>query len=188
MIKIGITGSIASGKTSAVQFLAKNKRVIFSADNAVKELYRKNNLKKIIAKKLKFKISPRFKKDLKNKILQNKNNLKILEKFVHPKVRQKMIRFIKDNKRQKFLFFEIPLLIENNLQRYFDTTIFIQSNKSIRLKRFKIKNGNIDLFNLLNSQQLNNSKKKKKCDVTVTNNKTLIVLKKKLLTIMQTYE
>ena len=43
MIKIGITGSLASGKTTASKMLSFRRGPLFSADKAVKELYRNKN-------------------------------------------------------------------------------------------------------------------------------------------------
>ena len=40
MIKIGITGSIASGKSTVAKMLARKKYPIFNADNEVKKIYR----------------------------------------------------------------------------------------------------------------------------------------------------
>ena len=48
MIKIGITGSLASGKTTASKILSLRRGPLFSADLAVKELYRNKNFKSII--------------------------------------------------------------------------------------------------------------------------------------------
>ena len=39
MIKIGITGSIASGKSTASRILSKGRGKLFSADEVVKNLY-----------------------------------------------------------------------------------------------------------------------------------------------------
>ena len=50
MIKIGITGSLASGKTTASKIISKNKGPLFSADKAVKKLYSNKVLRKTIAK------------------------------------------------------------------------------------------------------------------------------------------
>ena len=51
MIKIGITGSLASGKTTAAKIISKNKYPIFSADKSVGEIYKnKFFLKKLIKK------------------------------------------------------------------------------------------------------------------------------------------
>ena len=51
MKKIGITGSLASGKTTASKILSSGKGPLFSADRVVKELYSKNYFNKIIRKK-----------------------------------------------------------------------------------------------------------------------------------------
>tara|TARA_B100001939_G_scaffold318364_1_gene305713 strand:- start:23 stop:193 length:171 start_codon:yes stop_codon:yes gene_type:complete len=56
MKKIGITGSVASGKSTASKYLSFKRGPLFSADDAVKKLYRNKNLKKLISKKLKIKI------------------------------------------------------------------------------------------------------------------------------------
>ena len=50
-------------------------------------------------------------------------------------------------KKKKNLFYEIPLLIENKLMKYFDIIIFIKAKKKLRLKRFKAKGGDEKLFN-----------------------------------------
>ena len=49
-MKIGITGSLASGKTTASKILSTGKGPLFSADQVVKELYLKNYFNKIIRK------------------------------------------------------------------------------------------------------------------------------------------
>ena len=51
MKKIGVTGSLASGKTTASKFLSNNKGPLFSSDKIVKKLYTKKNFKKNISKK-----------------------------------------------------------------------------------------------------------------------------------------
>ena len=99
-----------------------------------------------------------------------------------------MKKFTFKNKNKKFLFYEIPLLIESKLMKYFDKIIFIRSKKQLRLKRFKLKNGDKKLFNLLNSKQMRDNKKIKYCDNVVVNEKNLKILKKDLLTIMSKYE
>lgn len=188
MIKIGITGSIASGKTSACKIVSQRKFPLFSADIAVQKLYKKKSFKKFIAKKLKIKLDSEFKKIIKNKILKNKGTLQKLEKIIHPIVRKKMFIFLKKNKKKKLLFFEIPLLIESKLMKYFDVIIFVKSDKKLRLKRYKINKGNVKLFNLLDKHQLKDTRKMKFCDHIVVNNKSLTVLKKNLLNIIKLYE
>ena len=54
MIKIGLTGSIASGKTTASKIISRKKGPLFSADEVVKKLYIKDSFKKLVSKKLNF--------------------------------------------------------------------------------------------------------------------------------------
>ena len=188
MIKIGITGSLASGKTTASKILKHKRGPLFSADMAVKELYENNNFKKLLSKKFNIKNNRSIKKNLKKIILKDKKNIKELEKIIHPLVRVKMKKFTKKHKNKKLLFYEIPLLIESKLMKYFNLIIFIKANKSLRLKRFKSKKGDKELFDLLNRKQLNDNKKVKFSNYVVVNEKNLKMLKKNLLGIIQKYE
>ena len=51
MIKIGITGSLASGKTTASKILSNSRGPLFSADKIAKKLYEKKSFRSIISKK-----------------------------------------------------------------------------------------------------------------------------------------
>ena len=188
MIKIGITGSLASGKTTASKILSFRRGPLFSADKAVKELYQNRRFKSLIGRRFKIKNKKQIKKSLKNLFLENKENIKKLEKIIHPLVRKKMKSFTFQNKNKKLLFYEIPLLVESKLMKYFNIVIFIKAKKHLRLKRFKSKNGNKKLFNLLNNKQMNDVKKIKFCDYVVVNEKNLSILKKNLFAIIEKYE
>ncbi len=184
MKKIGITGSLSSGKTTASKILSHRKGPLFSADNEVKKIYKKNNLKKIISKKLNLKNYKNLKTVLRNKIINGDLNIKKVESILHPIIRKEMNNFLKKNKKKRTLFFEIPLLIESKLMKKFDLIIFIKARKSIRLKRFKLKGGSQKLFNILDKKQLNDTKKIKYCDHIVVNENNLKILKKNLSNII----
>ena len=188
MIKIGITGSLASGKSTASKFLSTKHGPLFSADSVVKELYKSSSFKNLICKKFKIKNNNQIKKNLKKKFFDNSAELKKLEKIIHPLVRKKMKKFTLKNKNKKLLFYEIPLLIESKLMKYFDKIIFIKSKKQLRFKRFKSKNGDKKLFNLLNSKQMSDNIKVKFCDHVIVNEKNLKILKKNLSIIISKYE
>ncbi|MDC0937508.1 dephospho-CoA kinase [Pelagibacteraceae bacterium] len=187
MIKIGITGSISSGKTTASKILSYKKAPLFSADVEVKKLYKNNNFKKILFEKFNIEKKKNLKASLKKKIYTNKKNIKKLEKIIHPLVRNKMKKFSKKNERKKMIFYEIPLLIESKLMKYFDVIIFIKAKKKVRLKRFKLKGGDEKLFNIMNNRQLSDKKKIKFSDYVVVNEKNLNILKKKLSSIIKLY-
>ena len=93
-----------------------------------------------------------------------------------------------EKKKKEILFYEIPLLIESKLMKYFNIIIFVKAKRNLRLKRFKSKNGDKKLFNLLDKKQLNDNKKIKFCDYVVVNEKNLKFLKKNLFDIISKYE
>ena len=188
MIKIGITGSLASGKTTASKILSSRRGPLFSADKTVKELYQNKRFKSLISRRFKIKNNNQIKKSLKKIVLKKKKYLQELERVVHPLVRKKMKNFTKQNKKKTFLFYEIPLLIESKLMKYFNVIIFIKAKKKLRLKRFKSNGGNKKLFNLLNSKQIIDKKKIKFSDHVVVNEKNLNILKKNLSAIIKKYE
>ena len=188
MIKIGLTGSLASGKTTASKIISNRRGPLFSADKEVKKLYMQKNFKRLIAKRFKFQLKNSFKKEIKKRILKKKKNLNKLEKIIHPLVRREMFKFSNKNRNKKLLFFEIPLLIESKLQKHFDVIIFIKSKNNLRLKRYLSRGGGIKLFSMLDKHQLKDRKKMKFCDHIVVNNKSLFILKKKLSNIIKSYE
>ena len=124
MIKIGITGSISSGKTTASKILSRKRGPLFSADKEVKKLYRNKNIQRLLVKKFNIKRRSNVKVLLRKIILKNKASIKKLEKIIHPLVRKEMRNFSKNNKKEKTLFYEIPLLVENKLMNYFHVIIF----------------------------------------------------------------
>ena len=188
MIKIGITGSLASGKTTASMILSSRRGPLFNADKVVKELYKSKMFKSLVSRRFRIKNNSQLKKSLKKLILRNKDNIKKLERIIHPLVRKKMKNFTSQNKNKKLLFYEIPLLIESKLIKYFNVVIFIKAKKQLRLKRFQSKGGDKKLFNLLNNKQMSDMKKIGFCDHVVVNEKNLNILKKNLLVIISKYE
>ena len=183
---VGITGSIASGKTTVAKLIAGKKYPLFNADKIVSSLYKKKNFINILIRIFKLKSNKDIKHQIKLVLRKNKKNLFRLEKIVHPMVRKEMKTFLK--KKNKFLILEVPLLVENKLSRYFDKLIFVNTKKKLRLQRYLKKSGNKKTFNLLDNRQLSSSIKKKACDYTINNNNSLTNLKKAAKNFIKNYE
>ena len=188
MRKIGITGSLASGKTSASKILSHNRGPLFSADKEVLKLYKSKAFKRLISKKFRIKKNQNIKRELKKKITKDRSTINKLEKIIHPLIRREMHNFIKKNSHKRYVFFEIPLLVESKLMKIFDLIFFIKAKKSIRLRRFRASGGDKKLFEILNKKQLSDKKKSAQCHHVVVNEKTLKFLKKRLLDIFRYYE
>ncbi len=189
MIKIGIVGDIGSGKS----FVAKQFGYpVFNADAEVNKIYKKN---KICFNRLKNKL-PRYissfpvkKKELGKAVIQNKNNLKKIIKIVHPLVRTNMNKFFKKNKKKKMVVLDIPLLLENKINKKNYILVFVDSKKKEIQKRLKKRtNYNSEIFNKLKKIQLPLEIKKKKSKFLIKNNfksssvrKNVKLLKSKIL-------
>ena len=174
MIKIGITGSIASGKSTVAKMLSNGKYPIFDADYAVKKIYKKKSFKDKAYKIL----GVKSKNEVKRIVSKNPKKLKVTEKIIHPLVKRELKAFTKRNRRKKFLIFEIPLLIESKLMKTYDKIIFVNSKKALRIKRYMKKGKSREIFNLLDKRQLQPVKKIKFCDYVINNNSSLKNLKK----------
>ena len=173
MIRIGILGDIGSGKS----YIAQNFGYpVFNADYEVAQLYQKD---KNIFNKLKIQLPkyihsfPIDKKEVSNAILSNKKNLKKIVKIVHFEIRKKLNNFIKSNKNKKIIILDIPLLLENKINKKKDILVFVQSKKSSILKNLKKrKNFNKKLLKKFKEIQLPLNYKKKKSHFIIKNNFT----------------
>ena len=178
MIKIGVTGSIASGKTTVARILSGTKYPLFDADKEVNKIYQQESFKRKICKKFKFKDKKNIKNKIKKILSNNKKTIIDLEKIIHPLVRKEIRKFSKKNKNKKMVIFEIPLLIESKLMKNYDKIIFVNARKNLRKRRFAKKKKNIRIFNYLDKKQLSPVKKIKFCDYVINNNSSLNILKK----------
>ena len=173
MIKIGILGDIGSGKS----YVAKNFGFpVFNADLEVSKLYKKerkiyNKLKKVLPKYIySFPIN---KSKISEAILANNSNLKKIINIVHSEIRKKMNIFLKKNRNKKIVILDIPLLLENKINKKNDILIFVKSKKSDILKKLKEReNFNKLLLQKFKKMQLSLQYKKKKSDFILKNDFT----------------
>ena len=179
MIKIGILGDIGSGKS----FVAKQFGFpVFDADNEVRKIYRKDKkcyikLKKAIPEYiLTFPIN---KKEIVKSILSNQKNLKKIINIVHPIVRSRMNKFINKNKKRKIIVLDVPLLLENKIDKKTDILVFVDAKKKEIIKNLKKrKNYNLRTIKILKKFQLPLDYKKKKSNFVIKNNFKIQPIKK----------
>ncbi len=173
MIRIGILGDIGSGKS----YVAKNFGYpVFNADVEVGKLYQKdrkvfNKLKKVLPKYIySFPIN---KNEICEAILANNSNLKKIVSIVHLEIRKKMNIFLKKNINKKIIIMDIPLLLENKINKKNDILVFVQSKKNDTSKRLKKRrNFNFKLYKKFKNIQLPLDYKKKKSQFIIKNDFT----------------
>ncbi len=189
MIRIGILGDIGSGKS----YVAKKFGFpVFNADKEVGKIYKKSRkcFKKIRRTFPNYTFSfPIKRKDLSKIVIDNKNNIKKINKIVHPEVRLRMKKFLKKNKNKKAVVLDIPLLLEGKINIKNDILVFVEAKKrDIKKKLNKRKNYNRKVFNKLKKLQLPLEIKKKKSNFIIKNNfislsvnKSVKIIKNKII-------
>jgi len=173
MIRVGILGDIGSGKS----FVAKNFGYpVFNADVEVTKIYK--NSKKVF-KELKknlpdyFSTFPIKKHEVSKAILTDKRNLKKIIKIVHLEIRKKMNIFLNKNKNKKIVILDIPLLLENKINKKSDVLIFVDSIKMQVLKKLKKrKNFNKNIYYKFKKIQLPLDYKRKMSEFIIKNDFT----------------
>jgi len=171
MIRIAVLGDIGSGKS----YVAKQFGYpVFNADTEVAKLYRKsrkcyNKLKKALPEYI---VSFPVKKiEISKAIIADQYNLKKIIKIVHPEVRSNMNNFIKKNKNKKLIILDIPLLMENKINKKNDILIFVDAKKKEINKRLKKKlNINSEIVEKFKKLQLPVELKKQQSNFIIKNN------------------
>ena len=181
MLKIGILGDIGSGKS----FIARQFGCpVFNADKEVNKIYKKNRhcYKKLRDKLPKYiKSYPINKIELSKAIIANNKNLRKVVNIVHPIVRKEMNFFLKRNNKRKMVVLDIPLLIENKLNKKKDILIFIDAKKKGINSRLKKRiNYNKKLIDNFRKIQKPLVFKKKLSTYIIKNNFKLLTIKKRV--------
>ena len=171
MIRLAVVGDIGSGKS----YVAKQFGYpVFNADAEVAKLYRKskkcyNKLKKTFPDYITS--FPVKKSKLSKAIIDNQYNLKKIIKIIHPEIRLRMNDFIKKNRNKKFVVLDIPLLMENKINRKNDILIFVDAKKKEINKRLKKKlNFNSKILKKFKELQLPVEFKKRQSSFVIKNN------------------
>jgi len=186
MAVFGLTGSLASGKSSVLVMLKEKGVNVFDADQQVHKYYRnkKGGVYRKVAKKF-----PQCteggrinRKLLRETVFSDKAKLKALEEIVHPQVIKDLLIWIRKNKKRKGVYVaEVALLFEKGLQGVFDGVILVNVKRSVLIdriiKKYKFSKGEarrrLSLYRPIRE-------KIKGADYIVDNNSNLSSLKKEV--------
>ena len=186
MIRIAVIGDIGSGKSYIAKLFGYP---VFNADQEVGEIYKKsrkcyNKLKKKLPSYIKS--FPINKKHLTKAIMDNNKNLKKIIRVVHPEIHLKMLEFSKKNKNKKIIILDVPLLIENKINRKNDILVFVDAKKKEIIKRLKKRdNFNRKIISELKKFQLSLEVKREKCTFVIQNSFRNDLAKKHVKTIIK---
>ena len=189
MYKIGITGSIGTGKTTLANMFALFRIPVFDADKEIKKIL--NN--KEVMQKLNIIFPNIIKKNnidkpkLKTIIFSDKNKKKKLENLLYPYLEIEKSKFINVNFKKKILVYDVPLIYETRSENQYDLILLTNCNKKIQkarvLKRDKITSSLFE--NIIKSQLSFSEKIRFKPKLINTNNLKIFTLMKVILLLIR---
>ena len=176
---IGITGGIASGKSSFSNFISANDEQVLCADKIIKKIYARPEtirfIKSLQPSAVESSGKINFKK-LRSLVFSDKNLKNTLENYLHPQIKDIFLGEVIPSKKR--VFYDVPLLFEKNMQDHFDYIILITTPKSEQLKRISQRdNSSPELIKKILASQIGQEEKKSRSDYIVENNSDLDYLK-----------
>ena len=184
---LGLTGSIAMGKTTVSNMFRDLGTPVWCADNEVNRLYKKNGAatKEIEIQFPSVVIETGIDKNkLRDLIHEDNSVLKKIERIVHPLLDISKCDFIKKNKTLPLIIFDIPLLFEKKQEKNFDAVLVVTASETTQKKRvLSRKNITEKDFQLIKRNQMNEKEKLKRADFLINTDKSLTETKQDVIEI-----
>lgn len=185
---IGLTGGIASGKSTVSKIFRELGAKIVDADIKAKEISEREDIVKeignIFGKEV---INSERKIDrlkIKEIVFNNKEKLKKLNDLIHPKVMEEFKKIKENTGKNDIIIFDVPLLFESGMDKMCDKIILVFTDKDIQIKRMLERDGiTEELAEKIINSQMSLEEKLNKSQIHLENNGTLEDLREKSETI-----
>ena len=175
---IGITGSIACGKSTVSNYLKSKGYIVIDADKigheALDDDYVKEKLILAFGNEI-LEDNKINRQELGELVFGNSSNLNVLNSIIHPEIRKKILEKIDKNNDKELIFIDVALLFEAKFDDLVDKIIVVYVDKNTQLTRL-MKRNSISKKEALNRimSQMSSIEKAKLGDYTINNNLDVI--------------
>ena len=173
---IGLTGGIATGKSTVSQYLKDHGENVICADELVHEIYSTEETFEFVSSVAQEAIAdhqilfPKLRELFFNdKELQNK-----IETYIYSRLPRAFKKKYEEFNNPDFIFYDVPLLFEKNLNPLVDLITVVYSTPENQLKRLIQRDGiKEELAKNILQKQMPIDEKKQKADYVIENNTNL---------------
>jgi len=188
VLRIGLTGNIATGKSTVAKMLSKYPDVsVLDADAVVHKLLETENVKKKLVQTLGEEvIAPTGEVDrrrIAQKVFKDRKLLRWLENLLHPLVYEKYEKFCRE--KGGICVLEAALIFEKGNQRRFDKTVLVYAPFEVAKERAKKRGVPEEDFIRRWNNQMDIEEKRKLADFVIDNSKTLEETEKQVKTLVE---
>ena len=170
MLKIALTGNIASGKTSVCSLLEAEAPVLDADLVCHKLLETSESIKEAFANYDVFDNGEISRDKLGKLIFFNENLKQMLENLLYPDLIKEIQAFFEENSEKEFCVVAIPQLFEAGMENLFDRVILVYCRDDIRLERLiKRNNYSVEYAKIRMAAQISQDEKVKKADWIIRN-------------------
>lgn len=145
---IGLTGGIASGKSTVAKILSQAGIPVLDADEAAYFVSKKDSpgLAQIVQHFGSQILNPQGELDRKAmaaQVFSDKKKLLELEGILHPLIKAEIQKRKKDlqDKGASLVFYDVPLLFEKKMEKDFDEILLVTSTRDLQISRMQSRNG-----------------------------------------------
>lgn len=181
---LGLTGGIASGKSTVSKKLKELGSYIIDADKISREVSGSTEVLKKLEENFGSEIIDHRhlnRQKLREIIFESDEKRRILNNIMHPVIVKKIIEEIENNREEKVIILDIPLLYETKLEYLCDKVLVVCTDESIQVERIKARDGiKEELAKKIIEAQMPLIEKIKKSDIYIENNGNLEELLKKV--------
>jgi len=189
---LGLTGGIASGKTTVSKKIKELGGYIIDADKISKEVSNSQKVLKKVEENFGVEVIENGslnRKKLREIIFNNREKRKMLNNIMHPIIVKKMKEAIVEHKEEKLIVLDIPLLYETKLEYLCDKVLVVWVDEKTQIERIKKRdNSSTELAKRILSSQMPLLEKLKKADYNIENNETIENLEKKVEKFIETLD
>ena len=142
-MNIGITGSIACGKSTVSDYLIDKGYTIIDADKLGHVALTSDDVKRKLAEKFGDEILENneiSREKLGKLVFGNDDNLKLLNSIIHPKIKELILKLQEEHKDEDLVFLDIALLYEANFVDLVEKVVVVYVDEDVQLERLMMRN------------------------------------------------